>query len=136
MVELHAICWRTNEPHAWVPAIAEHPGGSLPRGPFFWDHEEAVAALADLLERAAGETVSAVRTQDRDRHAREVERYEDAQSHIARPGVSVHVVGEKESGRSAPAPKPLKTEEEQLDAARRWVSDEWSIQTYEVPDHG
>jgi len=145
MPELHAICWQdTMEPWGWEPAVEDVPEGALPDGPFFWERRDADAALAELLERAAVIEVERLREYDQHRHALQTERYEDLMKGkvpgLTAPGVSVNIGGQSTSEQvraamaAAAEPERLKTDEELLATARTAVEDEWSIQTYEVPE--
>lgn len=56
-ISLYAVCWQeSGEPWGWAPVIdpddIEMPESLLPDGPFFWEREEADAALKRIVEWA------------------------------------------------------------------------------------
>lgn len=137
---LYAICWQdAHEPWGWAPVaetggFGDVPTDLLPNGAFFWDEGEAQTALTRVLDWATGVAVENLRQQDNQRHQREVEDFEadEARGHPL-PGVSVSVVGQVAPAWAPKQPRPLQTEDELHNSARRLAGNEWSIQHYQVP---
>lgn len=137
---LYAICWQdTHEPWGWAPVtetggFGDVPTDLLPDGAFFWDEAAAKAALSRVLGWATEVATENVRQRDDERHQREVK---DFEADVARgrplPGISVSVVGQPAPAWTPTQPRPLKTDGELRDSARRLAEAEWSIQRYEVP---
>lgn len=127
-MKLYAICWQDSmEPWGWAPADRDCLGDNAPDQAFFWQRDQADAALeAHLRSLLDVEHEIAMM-----HHRARVERIreDNARDWDKVPRVEVRFVGEPRQPRQPTPEPPPPTREAVLDGMRR----DWQVREYDVP---